>query len=106
MTSGVPQGPILGPLLFVCYVNDMPKYCTEMRPFLYVDDTELLVKGKSVFDKNTKLEKNVYELLKWFAENKLSIKASKKKWVHRSCFHGDKLSIVSGDVSIENIDTR
>ncbi len=55
MNSGVPQGSILGPLLFVCYINDLPQHCQEMVPYLYADDTALLVRSKSLEEITYKL---------------------------------------------------
>ena len=42
--SGVTQSSILGPLLFMCYVNELPKFCTKMEPYLYTDDTASVAK--------------------------------------------------------------
>ena len=68
--SGVPQGSILGPLLFVCYINDLPNHCAEMRPYLFANNTALAISDKSINTIQTKLQQNFNKLIKWFAANK------------------------------------
>ena len=72
VTCGVPQGSILGPLLFLLYVNDMPQ-ALSCDLLLYADDSCLIFQHKDVKEIEKVLNKNFSDLCDWFVDNKLSI---------------------------------
>ena len=72
ISCGVPQGSILGPLLFLIYVNDMPQAVTSTL-LLYADDSCILYQHKDVVQIEKRLNEDFENLCDWFADNKLSI---------------------------------
>ena len=76
VTCGVPQGSILGPLLFIVYANDMVDE-VDCSLFLYADDSALIVRGKNIKDIETKLTLEMETVSKWLITNKLSLHLGK-----------------------------
>ena len=76
---GVPRGSVLGPLLFVCYVNDLQRCCLYTRTFVYVDDTALLCTRKDPDIVEGMLQSDTNVLSQWSVTNKLSVDVNKTK---------------------------
>ena len=71
-SCGVPQGSILGPLLFLCYVNDMPNSTTCLM-LQYADDSALIYSDKDPEKISNVLHDNLESCNIWLIENKLSL---------------------------------
>ena len=78
ISCGVPQGSILGPLLFLLYVNDMPQ-AVQSDLLLYADDTCLVYSDKNVLNIEKQLNNDFNSLCDWFEDNKLSIHFGQEK---------------------------
>ena len=78
---GVPQGSILGPLLFTVYINDLTNHLksTESKVYLYADDTAIFVRGKTVEGINRVLNSELNHVSRWLQKNFLTLNVKKTK---------------------------
>ncbi len=80
ITCGVPQGSILGPLLYLLYVNDI-LYSCDNNILSFADDTTLFVSKPNLRLLFYEANLGVNRLYNWFCANKLSLNANKTKYV-------------------------
>ena len=74
---GVPQGSILGPLLFLIYINDLPNALESSFPIMYADDTNIFHSGTNITEIENALNNDLGTLSNWLSVNKLSLNLSK-----------------------------
>ena len=78
---GVPQGSILGPLLFVIYINDLPNISNLAKFILYADDANILLTGKDTEEILEKFDSIANSILKWVNSNGLALNLKKTKYM-------------------------
>jgi len=78
---GVPQGSILGPMLFLLYINDLPCCTKLLQFFLFADDTTILFSCHSLEDLIRTVNNELVYLTDWFSINKLSLNVSKTNYM-------------------------
>ena len=76
---GVPQGSILGPLLFVIYINNLPNVLNSCYASLYADDTVIYCYGTSSKELSDKLNNDLLGVAKWLHDHKLTLNLDKTK---------------------------
>ena len=77
ITCSVPQVSILGPLLFLLYINDLYNICSTSIPILYADDTNLFYKGKDIDTLVSYINMELKNISTWLNVNRLSLNIKK-----------------------------
>ena len=77
ITCGVPQGSVLGPLLFIIYTNDLPYSLEKSNCILFADDTTIYMSSNNMQQLQHSINSDLDKLTDWFKANKLSLNVSK-----------------------------
>ena len=78
---GVPQGSILGPLLFLLYINDIKDHIFEGKLRLFADDTNIFYNGTDHADITGKIQSDINRLDLWLRNNKLTVNLAKCNYI-------------------------
>ena len=78
---GVPQGSVLGPLLFLIYINDLHNAIKYSKVYHFADDTNLLDIDKSPKKMQKQINLDLKSLYKWLLVNKISLNCSKTEFI-------------------------
>ena len=88
ITHGVPQGSILGPLLFILYINDFSRASDLLFSILFADDTSVFIEGQSYTGVIETLNKELKNIVSWLNSNKLTLNVKK---THYMIFHRSRI---------------
>ena len=78
---GIPQGSILGPLLFLIHVKDLPNCVENSNIRMFADDTTLTASGKSIQQIESKINCDLINIKEWLLANKLSLNLTKTEYL-------------------------
>lgn len=86
---GIPQGTVLGPILFNIYLNELLHMKTSAKTIAYADDTVLLIEGDSWEMAINKSQLEISKIVQWLSENSLSVNITKTKFMCFSIYNRD-----------------
>ena len=87
ISCGVPQGSILGPLLFLINTNGLFRSSSKLTPLMFADDTNSFISNSNIGNLFEIMNKELRKVANWFKANKLSLNISKTKY---SLFHSTR----------------
>uniref|UniRef100_A0A3B5QAJ9 Reverse transcriptase domain-containing protein n=1 Tax=Xiphophorus maculatus TaxID=8083 RepID=A0A3B5QAJ9_XIPMA len=81
ITCGVPQGSVLGPKLFILYINDIVKISNLIKYIIFADDTSIFCTGENIQQLSKVINTEIEKLQHWLKNNKLFVNLDKTKFM-------------------------
>ena len=92
INCGVPQGSILGPLLFLIYINDLPNVSSKLKFYLFADDTNIYSESENLGSLLQCVNRELKYVKRWLDVNRLSLNIEKTNYI---IFHSSSSSLGS-----------
>lgn len=100
----MPQGSILGPLLFILYINDLKFSLINSKCLLFADDSTIYCSGSDINNVKTNLESDLSIVIDWFKANKMSLNIDKTNLLHfKKSKHDNDCTVSFGNTLIEPV---
>lgn len=103
---GVPQGSVLGPLLFIMYVNDLPNVLPELI-VAYADDNSAILSAKTISELKNNINESIIKLNNWYDKNMLTLNIEKTEIMqfHSSYHPGETVKIQIDNSELQDAQT-
>ena len=105
VTCGVPQGSILGPLLFSIYLNDLPYVSQDLQTIMFADDTTFYLSSNSIDAATMTMNSELGLISEWMKVNKLSLNISKTNCMSFTLDHSKRNDTLHIAIDGQTIDT-
>lgn len=103
ITCGVPQGSVLGPKLFIMYINDICRVSNILKFILFADDTNIFCSGDNLQQLLNAIANEMIKLKRWFDVNKLSLNIAKTKIMLFGNYIKPEIELKINNISIERV---